>query len=270
MTETPLWLNQIQSSWYHEWATVEQRKHELEELGLPTIEQLACAPLKTDYGDFTELVYGDRTTGDKHRVLVYGDINNGAIGNGEDLLVRAHSACWTSEVTNAVNCECREEKDEALRDIADEGRGIFVYLQQEGRGTGDVGKGYQLNEMLYFNEDGEIHQRRDENGNRIDTDTAYRNVGFPSECRDFEVAGKILFTLGVKSIRLLTNNPDKIKGIEQSDIKVKPVEIHIKPTNKIVAADLKSKHDNLGHNINPSDWNIGDQGGGLRDVPKRL
>ena len=251
----PAWLMEMQKTWYTEWIAIADRKQELQELGLSIIEELGRAPLKTEFGDFTLVEFGDRTTGYEHRALVYGDIENGAMGDGEDMLLRIHSACWTSEVGHAVNCECREEKDEALEAIAKEGRGVFLYLQQEGRGTGG-GKIAKLVEMLEWGKDGEIRQRQDENGVRIDTDRAYKNAGYPSECRDFDCAGEMLRHLGVKSVRLLTNNPRKIEGIERFDIKVEQIEIHIKPTNSIVAADLKSKYENLGHTIDQKHWEV--------------
>ena len=238
--------------WYHEWRTVENRRKELEEAGLPLVEELGRAPLKTDFGDFTFVEYGDKTTGYEHKVLVYGDIRDGALGDGEDVLIRMHSACWTSEVAHAVNCECRQEKNKALKAIAKEGRGIFLYLQQEGRGTG-VGKMLQLDRMLEF-EDGEIKQRVDENGERVDTDKAYKEAGYPSECRDYSCAGEILNQLGVKSVRMMTNNPDKIESIREAGIGVERIGIHVAVENEIVEADLRSKHENLGHFINEEQW----------------
>lgn len=233
-----------EEEWYKPWEHIEKNRKLLE--GENMIEEFGRAPLPTDYGDFTYIVYGDLTTGQHHNVLVYGEISN--LGDGRDILVRTHSACWTNEVAHAVNCECRKEVEETLRMIAQEGQGILVYLDQEGRGTGIAGKMAQLNGMFGW-EDGKVKQKRDSEGNRIDTDRAYKEAGYPSECRDFTVAGDILNSLGVKSVRLLTNNPKKVKGIEDCGIKVQPTEIHILPDNEIIANDLESKAKNLGHTI---------------------
>lgn len=106
-------------------------------------------------------------------------------------------------------------------------------------------------------QDGKIEQKRDHvTGERIDTDRAYKEAGYPSECRDFSVAGEMLRAVGVTSVRLLTNNPRKIAGIESAGIAVTPVEIHIEPDNEIIASDLKSKAQNLGHKISADQWQV--------------
>lgn len=237
-------------SWMLPWAVEKEREavlrsgereHMLEELGR--------APLPTEYGDFTYLVYGDMRTGQHHNVLVKGKLNNGAIGDGENILCRTHSACWTNEVARAVNCECREEFHQTMLAIQAEDRGIMIYLDQEGRGTGIAGKMAQLNGMFGWDENEKIIQKTDDDGKRVDTDKAYKDAGFPSECRDFSIAGEILHKLGVKSVRLVTNNPAKIAGVEAMGVRVIPTEIHVEVPNEIVANDLQSKAENLGHTI---------------------
>ncbi len=223
----------------------------------PMIEEFGRAPLPTEFGDWTYINYGDWTSGKHHEVLVYGNIAEQSFA-AEDatnaVLVRLHSSCRTNETFHAINCECRKELHHAMRAIQQEGRGIILYLEQEGRGTGTAGKLAQLNNMFGW-KDGSIKQRRDpESGERIDTDRAYKKAGYPSECRDFTVAGEILTSLGVQSVRLLTNNPLKITGVEQSGIEVTPVSIHIKPDNEIIASDLRSKAENLGHDIPAEQW----------------
>jgi 3,4-dihydroxy 2-butanone 4-phosphate synthase/GTP cyclohydrolase II len=234
--------------WVVKWEEVETAKQHLQERGESLIEPLGIAPLPTEYGDFTYMVFGDKTTGEHHEVLVYGE----DIGDGENLLTRVHSACRTNEVFHAVNCECRKELEETFRQIQQEGRGIVVYLEQEGRGTGIAGKMKQLDGMFEW-VDGHIEQRRTPEGQRVDTDMAYKEAGYPSECRDFTVAGEMLNMIGVKSVRLLTNNPIKIQSIEQAGITVTPVGIHICPDNEIIKSDLISKAVNLGHNIQEGD-----------------
>lgn len=215
----------------------------------PLIEELGRSPLPTEFGDWTYVVFGDYTNGAHHEMLIFGNITEGALGDGEDVLVRMHSSCRTSETFAAINCECKDELKEAMKMVQDERRGIVIYLEQEGRGTGISGKMAQLNGMFEW-KSGNIEQKRDpDTGERVDTDRAYKNAGYPSEARDFSVAGEMLHHVGVKSVRLLTNNPRKVKGVETAGINVKPVELHIPPENEIVASDLRSKAVNLGHKI---------------------
>ena len=243
-----------QEGWYHPWESIEAHKKLLKEKKELLIEEFGRAPLPTEFGDFTYIVYGDRTNHAHHELLVYGDIEQGSLTDGEDVLVRVHSACRTNEVYHAVNCECRKELQKAMTDIAQEGRGILVYLEQEGRGTGIAGKIAQLNGMFEFGKDGKIEQKRDENGELISTDTAYKNANFPSECRDFSVAGEMLAQVGVKSVRLMTNNPNKIQDMLNAGIEVIPVEIHIKDgLNDTIRNDLRSKARDLGHTITEED-----------------
>ncbi|MCL5010464.1 MAG: hypothetical protein M1289_02575 [Patescibacteria group bacterium] len=213
------------------------------------VEELGRAPLPTEFGDWTYIVFGDYTNGSHHEMLVFGNIADGSLGDGRNLLVRMHSSCRTNEVYHAVNCECRKELHEAMKLIQEEGRGVILYLDQEGRGTGIAGKMAQLNGMFGW-KNGKIEQKRDsQTGERIDTDRAYKEAGYPSEVRDFTIAGEMLSHTGIKSVRLLTNNPLKIAGIENAGIEVTPVEIHITADNEIIASDLRSKAKNLGHTI---------------------
>lgn len=239
--------------WYEPWQSIDTHKKFLTEKGETLIEELGRAPLPTEYGDFTYIVFGDKTNHGHHELLVYGNIDEGSLGEGENILTRVHSACRTNEVYHAVNCECRKEIERTLTDIAGEGRGVLVYLEQEGRGTGITGKMAQLNGMFEW-QDGKVQQRTDENGERIDTDRAYKEAGYPSECRDFTIAGQMLSAIGVKSVQLMTNNPQKIQAMLDAGIDVIPVEIHIKDgLNDIIRSDLRSKAKNLGHTIQESD-----------------
>ena len=238
-----------QRQWMKPWIEELKIKGSLTEREKPLIQELGRAPLPTAFGDWTYFAFGDYTNGTHHELLVYGDITQHPLDKKDDVLVRVHSSCRTNETYHAVNCECRKELHEAMTMINDEGAGAIVYLEQEGRGTGITGKLAQLNGMFGWN-NGVIEQRRDpETGERVDTDKAYKEAGYPSECRDFDVAGEILQHIGIKSVRLLTNNPRKIAGIEGAGIQVTPVEIHIPPDNEIIASDLRSKAQNLGHSI---------------------
>lgn len=238
-----------QRGWKEPWIVEPEIKsmHKKEEK--PLLEELGRAPLPTEFGDWSYIVYGDYTNGSHHEMLVFGNIGAGSLGEGEDILTRVHSSCRTNETFHALNCECRKELHEAMKLIQKEGRGIILYLEQEGRGTGIAGKMAQLNGMFGW-ENGLIEQKRDlQTGERVDTDRAYKEAGYPSEARDFSVAGDMLSRVGVTSVRLLTNNPGKIAGIESAGIAVTPTEIHITPDNDIIASDLRSKAKNLGHTI---------------------
>jgi len=250
-SEAELLIAQRNFGWEQPWNSIQRNKDILRSEGLPLVVELGRAPLPTEFGDWTYYAFGDRTEGSHHEVLVFGNIDNGSLGDGKNVLTRIHSACRTNEVYHAVNCECRKELHQAMKLISEEGRGVLIYLEQEGRGTGISGKMHQLNGM--FEWDGgstKILQRVDQQtGERIDTDRAYKDAGLPSEIRDFDVAGEMLKHIGIESVRLLTNNPAKIAGIESAGIKVEPVEIHIQPDNEIIACDLRSKAANLGHHI---------------------
>lgn len=219
------------------------------------IEELGRSPLPTEFGDWTYIVFGDLANAKQHEVLAFGDLPKGAFYEKlDDVLVRVHSSCHTSEIFYAVNCECRQQLHASMSLIQQEKAGIIVYLDQEGRGNGIVGKLAQLREMLKWSMD-KIEQKKDfMTGEAVDTDKAYKQLGYPSEVRDFNIAGEILKGLGIKSVRLLTNNPQKIKGIESAGVAVKPVEIHIVPSNEIISTDLRAKAKKLGHRINEKHW----------------
>lgn len=213
------------------------------------VEELGRAPLPTEFGNWTYIVFGDYTHGVHHEMLVFGNVASGSLGDGRNLLVRMHSSCRTNEVYYAINCECRKELHRSMSLIQKEGKGIILYLEQEGRGNGIVGKMAQLRGMLKWKGQ-KIEQRRDlKTGERIDTDRAYKDAGYSSEVRDFTVAGFMLKHVGITSVRLLTNNPQKVKGVKSAGIEVTQVEIHIPPDNEIIASDLRSKAKNLGHTI---------------------
>lgn len=248
--------NLRRAEWYQPWRTGEVIKNLLVHERENMVEELGRAPLPTEFGNWTYIVFGDHTHGNFHEMLVFGNIEDESLGDGKDVLVRIHSACRTNEIFHAVNCECRKQLQQAMQLIQQEGRGIALYLDQEGRGNGIVGKLAQLNGMFAWRDE-KIEQKIDKTtGERIDTDRAYKEAGYPSEARDFTVAGQMLKGIGIKSVRLLTNNPAKIAGIESEGIEVTPVEIHILPDNEIIATDLRSKAKNLGHKISQEHWQI--------------
>jgi len=191
------------------------------------IEQTDVINLPTDYGTFKALSFLDKENGEEHIALIKGDINK------EDVLCRIHSECLTGDVFGSHRCDCGSQLHKSLEMIEKEGSGVLVYLRQEGRGIGLFNKikAYKLQEEGY------------------DTVDANIKLGFPADMRNYRVAADILEELGVKSVRLLTNNPDKIEQIEKYNIKVNnrvPIEIHSNDIDKIY---LKTKADRMRHDL---------------------
>jgi 3,4-dihydroxy 2-butanone 4-phosphate synthase/GTP cyclohydrolase II len=187
------------------------------------IRRKETAKLPTEYGDFTAIVYEDNE-GSHHTALVKGNIKE------KDVLVRVHSECLTGDVFHSLRCDCRQQLDKALRLIGKEG-GVLIYLRQEGRGIGLLNKikAYSLQDR------------------GLDTVEANEKLGFKGDMRDYTIGVQILADLGLKRIRLMTNNPTKIEGLEKYGIKiVERVPLIIKPntTNKKY---LEAKKKKLGH-----------------------
>lgn len=186
----------------------------------------ATAELPTKFGDFKILAY--ETNGAKEPDLA---IIKGEVKDQENVLVRLHSECLTGDIFGSCRCDCGNQLESALKIIEKEGQGVILYLRQEGRGIGLVNKlkAYALQEE------------------GIDTIEANHALGFPADLRDFTIAAKILKSLGVKSIQLMTNNPDKIKKLEEAGIVVKkrlPVITEIQKYNQKY---IQTKVDKMGH-----------------------
>ncbi len=198
------------------------RKRFEDEIGSGSIKIVAEKESK-----FSIYAYGDNVTGEEHIAIVK------SIDNGLDVPVRVHSSCITAEVFHASNCDCREQLDTALELIEKEGRGAVLWLHQEGRGNGLAAKIKQLDIML---SDG------------LDTVSAFEKAGYPADRRDYSVAADILRDLGIRSIRLITNNPDKLKQLSELGIEVTGrIPCEISPANEVVKKDLKARKEKLGH-----------------------
>ncbi|MBA7487375.1 Riboflavin biosynthesis protein RibBA [subsurface metagenome] len=190
------------------------------------VHRVAEAKLPTKYGEFTAIAYKSDIDPDEHLALVRGDIST-----EEPVLVRVHSECVTGDVFNSLRCDCGEQIALAMQSIAEEGRGVFLYMRQEGRGIGFHNKirAYALQDK------------------GLDTVEANLSLGFAPDLRDYGVGAQILAELGLRGIRLLTNNPKKVVGLEGYGLKVVETIPIITPPNPYNRDYLETKQKKLGH-----------------------
>ena len=192
------------------------------------VRRVASSKLPTDCGDFELVAFESIVNGETHVALVRGDI-----GDGDDVLVRVHSRCLTGEVFHSARCDCGPQLNAAMERIATEGRGILLYLNQEGRGIGLTNKirAYHLQDQGY------------------DTVEANERLGFKPDQRDYGIGAQILGELGVKSMRLLTNNPRKFIGLEGYGLSVAASLALEVPTTGLARSYLQTKKAKLGHTL---------------------
>lgn len=193
-------------------------------------EDIAESDLVTRRGTFRAVAFRDRRDGHEHIALVMGEARR-----GENVLVRVHSECITGDVFGAMRCECGEQLDAALDAIVREGRGVLVYLRgHEGRGIGLVAKV-------------RTHVLQDEQG--LDTVDSATTLGLPVDIRDYGPAARVLKYLGIRSVRLMSNNPDKIRSLESHGIGVTSRVPLLMPANDDNIGYLMAKRDRLGHDL---------------------
>ncbi len=190
------------------------------------VRRIAEAAMPTEYGEFKVMAFENQIDGLEHVAIVKGDVEG-----GEDILVRMHSECLTGDVFHSQRCDCGLQLEAAMRQIDEEGRGVIVYLRQEGRGIGLANKirAYALQDTGQ------------------DTVEANESLGFKPDLRDYGIGAQILLDLGLSTIRLLTNNPRKIVGLEGYGLQITGREpIHVEPTahNR---SYLETKRTRLGH-----------------------
>jgi len=195
-----------------------------------TVQKKAEAKLPTHWGDFSVIAYEDEKSGEEHLLLYLGELE-------DNLLLRIHSQCLTGDALYSLKCDCGSQLAKAMEAIASEGKGMIIYLAQEGRGIGLVNKirAYEL---------------QDKGLNTIEANEA---LGFAADERDYSYCKNILSSVGVSSVRLMTNNPAKIKGLEDVGISVTDrvsAEVELNPHNEDY---LKIKAEYMGHILTDSD-----------------
>jgi len=211
-----------------------RRRHE------KLVQKVAEARLPTRYGEFTVMAYKSEVDPDEHLALVKGKIDP-----EEPVLVRVHSQCTTGDVFGSLRCDCGQQLDLAMKAIGAEGKGVFLYMRQEGRGIGlhNKVKAYALQDQ------------------GLDTVEANERLGFPPDLRDYGIGAQILADLGVRKMRLLTNNPRKVIGLEGYGLEIVETVPLVAPPNPENIHYLETKQKKLGHLLKLDKFEEGERNG---------
>lgn len=218
-------LMQLADKWEMVFITIKalqeyRKKHE------KLVERVTEAKMPTQYGEFKAFGFQNKINGEHHVALVKGDI-----GDGSNILVRVHSECLTGDAFGSVRCDCGQQFAAAMTQIEEEGKGILLYMRQEGRGIGLLNKlrAYELQDQ------------------GMDTLEANLALGFPGDMREYYIGAQILRELGVKTMRLLTNNPDKVYGLSDFGLEIiERIPIQMEATDYDLAY-LRTKQKRMGH-----------------------
>lgn len=197
-----------------------------EEIAGTEVRLVASASLPTPYGEFRIVGFVDELDGKEHTAVI-----NGGVEDAVECPVRVHSECHTGDIFHSLRCDCGAQLEASLELISRAGKGVVIYLKQEGRGIGLLNKirAYQLQDM------------------GMDTVDANEHLGFPGDMRDYRVASRIISLLGIRSVALLTNNPSKIDGLRAYGISVvRRIPVTIAP-NTYNARYLRTKQVRMGH-----------------------
>ncbi|MBO6936538.1 MAG: GTP cyclohydrolase II [Deltaproteobacteria bacterium] len=192
----------------------------------PRVVRYSECRLPTEYGPFQVFAYREEGNPNEHLAIVRGDVRGES-----DVLTRVHSECLTGEVLHSLKCDCREQLDYGLRRIADAGRGVVLYLRQEGRGIGlgDKIKAYQLQQQ------------------GLDTVDANRELGFADDLRRYHMVAQMLEDLDVRSVALMTNNPSKVEGLRRDGVVVTRRVAHLVEPHPLNLGYLETKRTRMGH-----------------------